>query len=289
MVESGHWADTARRRFVEGEKATEDEEGDDGEDSDEDEGSDSEAAGTITLRDPLMNMLESLEKSGFSASKVFWGNPIWCNARMGETVTKLPDGTLVQIGGEHEDFYDPDFLVYNDVIVFAPTPDGKSCRTGAPNFEIYGYPEEVFPETDFHTATHVPSLNAILILGNASREVEEGEGLQAPLATPIYLLKVGTWGMEKVETAGDGPGIIWNHKAELKDGQDVLRVAGVDGEWEGDRTQRTVVIKEGETRTVGVEFEEAWELDLANMRWTKEASSWVTVPKKKRGGKGAPF
>ncbi len=71
--------------------------------------------------------------------------PVWCNERFGASLTELPDGRFVQIGGEHEDFYDPDFCIYNDVIVF----DGKG------NFQIYGYSRETFPPTDFHSATLV--------------------------------------------------------------------------------------------------------------------------------------
>ena len=40
-------------------------------------------------------------------------NPEWCFIRNGSTVTKLPDGRIVCIGGEHEDHYDPDFCIYN--------------------------------------------------------------------------------------------------------------------------------------------------------------------------------
>jgi hypothetical protein len=35
--------------------------------------------------------------------------PIWTFDRMGATRNELPDGRLICIGGEHEDFYDPDF------------------------------------------------------------------------------------------------------------------------------------------------------------------------------------
>ena len=40
-------------------------------------------------------------------------DPVWCFIRIGSTLTKLPDGRIVCIGGEHEDFYDPDFCIYN--------------------------------------------------------------------------------------------------------------------------------------------------------------------------------
>jgi len=35
---------------------------------------------------------------------------VWCHERFGSTLTPLADGRFVQIGGEHEDYYDPDFF-----------------------------------------------------------------------------------------------------------------------------------------------------------------------------------
>lgn len=43
--------------------------------------------------------------------------PVWCFNRFGMSFTELPDGKLVQIGREHEDFYDPDFCIYNDGVI----------------------------------------------------------------------------------------------------------------------------------------------------------------------------
>ena len=39
--------------------------------------------------------------------------PVWSFVRWGATRTKLPDGRLICIGGAHEDYYDPDFYIYN--------------------------------------------------------------------------------------------------------------------------------------------------------------------------------
>jgi hypothetical protein len=81
------------------------------------------------------------------------GGPIWTFDRMGRSATELPDGRVVCIGGEHEDYYDPDFCIYNDVVVFGAND----------SIEIYGYPKEIFPPTDFHTAT--VDANRIVIVG----------------------------------------------------------------------------------------------------------------------------
>jgi hypothetical protein len=48
--------------------------------------------------------------------------PFWSWQRFGRTSTKLPDGRVIHIAGEHEDSYDSDFCIYNDVVV--EYPDG---------------------------------------------------------------------------------------------------------------------------------------------------------------------
>lgn len=59
--------------------------------------------------------------------------------------TRLRNGREIYIAGEHEDWYDPDFYIYNDVIVIHPNLE----------IQIYGYPRTVFRATDFHSATLV--------------------------------------------------------------------------------------------------------------------------------------
>lgn len=53
-----------------------------------------------------------------------WDDPIWCFNRFGATRTKLPDGRIVCIGGEHEDGYDPDFCIYNGRSYLHPNQHG---------------------------------------------------------------------------------------------------------------------------------------------------------------------
>lgn len=134
------------------------------------------------------------------------GAPAWCHDRYGMSFTSLPDGRFVQIGGEHEDSYDPDFCIYNEVFIH----DGKG------GFEILGYPEEVFPPTDFHSATLLGEW--IYIIGNLGYHTARGD------RTPVYRLHVGTWRIEKVATAGDDPGWISRHKARVEAGR--IRISG---------------------------------------------------------------
>ena len=82
------------------------------------------------------------------------------------------------IAGEHEDFYDPDFCIYNDVFVErARRPPG-----------IYRYPKDVFPPTDFHTATLVG--DEIILIGSLGyrdlRRAGRSPGAEARHADNAY-------------------------------------------------------------------------------------------------------
>ena len=80
--------------------------------------------------------------------------PVWSFDRFGQSMNILPDGRVF-IAGEHEDDYDWDFRIYNDVVVAAPNGDIE---------HIFGYPPEIFPPTDFHAAVFVPPENGIGML-----------------------------------------------------------------------------------------------------------------------------
>ncbi|HVK16359.1 MAG TPA: ankyrin repeat domain-containing protein [Fimbriiglobus sp.] len=123
---------------------------------------------------------------------------IWCYDRFGMSLTELQGGRVIEIAGEHEDYYDPDFCIYNDVIV----------HHGDGTFDIYGYPEVVFPPTDFHTATLVG--NVIFIIGNLGYAGSRRYG-----TTPVYRLDIHSLAIEPVATTGNLPGWISRHRAKL--------------------------------------------------------------------------
>ena len=101
------------------------------------------------------------------------GYPIWCYRRFGKSINRLPDGRFIEIAGEHEDFYDLNFCIYNDVIV----------HNGKGQCEIYTYPSDVFPPTDFHSATLVGDF--IYIIGNLGYKPKRRPGF-----TPVYSLNI---------------------------------------------------------------------------------------------------
>lgn len=144
----------------------------------------------------------------FAAGASSPGEPVWCYSRFGQSITRLPDGSIVEIGGEHEDSYDADFCIYNDVVVH----DGRG------GFTVFGYPREVFPPTDFHTATYCQG--AIYIVGGLGYA-----GERAPGPTPVYRLDCGTFAIERIAASGPDPGWVERHRARL-DGDDLVVTGG---------------------------------------------------------------
>lgn len=165
---------------------------------------------------------------------------VWCYDRFGSSLTRLDDGRFVQIGGEHEDFYDPDFVIYNDVVVYE----------AAGEFEIYGYPRDVFPPTDFHTATL--GRDGIYIIGCLGYPDERQPGF-----TPVYRLTLETWKIESIKTDGEMPGWIHGHRAVYNLARNTIRVTG--GEQH--------VMVNGEPELVPNSY--AFELDLSRRNWRR--------------------
>jgi hypothetical protein len=166
---------------------------------------------------------------------------VWCFDRFGSSLTRLADGRFVQIAGEHEDHYDPDFYIYNDVVIH----DGEG------SFQIFGYPKEVFPPTDFHTATLVG--DCIYIIGCLGYP-EQREDTR----TPVYRLKLETWEIESVPASGETPRWLHRHRARLQPTQDVIRVEA------------------GDVLTMGADGnpeitpnDDQFELDLSSFQWRK--------------------
>lgn len=168
-----------------------------------------------------------------------YAQPIWCYDRFGRSITLLPDGRIVEIGGEHEDYYDSDFCIYNDVVVF----NGKG------DFTILGYPEAVFPPTDFHTATLVD--NYIYIIGSLGYMNKRLYG-----ETPVYRLSIRNFEIEKIHTKGENPGWISDHHAMLTSNHTIKISGGKTGIMTHDRPEL-------------IKNEEVFELDLTSFHWTK--------------------
>ncbi len=124
--------------------------------------------------------------------------PIWTFERMGATRTPHPDGRMICVGGEYEDFHDSDFCIYNDVVII--DIDGS--------VEIYGYPEELFPPTDFHSATLLD--DRVILIGRLGYH-----GKRHPGETPVYSLDLRDYRIEPLPSGGDRPGWIFEHEAEL--------------------------------------------------------------------------
>lgn len=169
------------------------------------------------LDNSLWNWLIKTRHSAFSATQILDGpspfdaGPSWCFNRFGRSKTALADSRVVYIGGEHEDHYDPDFFIYNDVVVLDPN--------GA--ISIYGYPKDKFAPTDFHSATLVDK--RIVIIGGLGYPDARRAG-----STPIYRLNLDRMRMEKLPSYGEAPGWIWGHQAVLAPDRRAILVRGGD-------------------------------------------------------------
>ena len=161
--------------------------------------------------------------------------PFWSWQRFGRTSTALPDGRVIHIAGEHEDGYDPDFCIYNDVVV----------QYAGGRREFFLYPKDAFPPTDFHTATLVGS--KIVLIGSLSY----GD-LRRPGETQVLTLDIVSLRIERVATTGEGPGWLSRHIAE-KIGETRILVAG--GEMQ---------TADAYAPNTGV-----FELDLSTMTWRR--------------------
>jgi hypothetical protein len=174
--------------------------------------------------------------------------PIWTFERMGATRSTLADGRTLCVGGEHEDYYDPDFCIYNDLVVFGP----------AGEIEIYGYPEEVFPPTDFHTATLVNE--QIILIGRLGYQ-----NARRPGYTPVYSLDVASYRIAEMHTTGGNPGWIFGHDANLgADG--IIRISGGEN-----------ILMEGGKQKIKRSVEE-FALDPSSWTWRRTTNrNWFQV------------
>ena len=152
------------------------------------------------MTNPFWQWVVQTEDTGYTNNEAFDGpssfdeGPCWSFDRFGQTKTQLPDGRMVYIGGEHEDSYDPDFYIYNDIVII--TPDGE--------ITIYGYPEKDFPPTDFHSAT-LHGKEIILI--GALSYIENRD----PSETQVLRLNTEDWSIKKQKTT-QPPGWISKHQ-----------------------------------------------------------------------------
>jgi hypothetical protein len=197
------------------------------------------------MNNPVWEWLIKSKLSAFLAAEKLNGpdpldsGPGWCFDRFGQSSTELPDGRIVLIAGEHEDHYDPDFYIYNDVVV--QHADGK--------IEIFGYPQDIFPPTDFHTATLAG--NRIIIIGRLSYPEERKPG-----TTSVTVLNLDTFAISKVASSGSPPGWLYSHNATLT------------------KDNASILVQSGKLDTGGddgalIENVDDWRLNLADWRWER--------------------
>ena len=161
--------------------------------------------------------------------------PFWSWQRSGRTSTSLLDGRIVHVAGSHEDFYDPDFCVYNDVVI--EHSDGHA--------EILLYPQDVFPPSDFHSATLIG--REIILIGSVGYR-----DLRRPGETQVFKLDTETLRIERVRTTGASPGWIAHHAAQQLS-ETMISISGGEVETSEGRKTNTA----------------SFTLDLETMTWQR--------------------
>lgn len=136
-----------------------------------------------------------------------YATPQWHFCRFGHTETLLPNCSLFLIAGEFEDWYDPDFYIYNDVIEWQL---GKLP-------EIYCYPSTDFPPTDFHTTVSVDNGNRLIIIGSLGYHDERDED-----HIQVLQLDVSSRRIEKIKCIGDDPGWMDSVDASVRSDGKIL-------------------------------------------------------------------
>jgi hypothetical protein len=145
----------------------------------------------------------------FKGPSSYGGNAGWCFNRFGRSLTTLSDGTTIVIAGEHEDHYDPDFFIYNDVVIARPNGE----------IEILGYPEDHFPPTDFHSATLIDG--ELILIGNLSYSLQRQIG-----ETQVFTYGIATKRFRRIVTSGEAPGWISRHEARLDERNGIIVQGG---------------------------------------------------------------
>lgn len=122
----------------------------------------------------------------------------------------------------------------------------------------------MFPPTYFHSATFVPTQNAIFIIGCFGFETEKTSQWHTQDQTPVYRLEVGTWKIEKVDTTGVGPVWIWAHSERLEGNEIFVFSENVD------IVKMNMIMKRGGERDIlpnGEVGGAKWALNLDTMVW----------------------
>lgn len=167
----------------------------------------------------------------------------WCAERHGQSRTVLPDGREILVGGEYEDSYDPQFYIYNDVIV--KHPDG--------NIEIFGYPNDVFLPTDFHTATLID--DDIWLIGSLGYTQHRNFN-----TTQIYRLNTTNYKITKVKSTNN-IGWIHKHNAHFSDGKIIISGGTIE------RSSHEPLFENIDTWSLDINTL-TWE-NLTNLQWQR--------------------
>jgi len=115
-------------------------------------------------------------------------------------------------------------------------------------------PKDIFPPTDFHTATLVDE-ETLLIIGSLGYSKDRQTGI-----TPVYSLNINSFQITKVNTTGENPGWIYEHRSIVSKDNKTVKITG------------GIIQREHLWDNL-----DEWELDLQTSTWSR--LSHITWPR----------
>ena len=122
--------------------------------------------------------------------------------------------------------------------------------TAAASITIYGYPENIFPPTDYATATLLG--DQIWIIGCLGYKESRDER-----PTQVRVLDTNDWSIHTLQCHGDDPGTIWGHQTEISSDGSHLLISG------GERHCRVLEMEARSLRNPNIHL-----LNLATHTWS---------------------
>lgn len=145
---------------------------------------------------------------------------------------------------ESQDYYDPDFDIYNDVTIKYHDQDLKF------SYEIWNYPESQFPPVYAHSTVYDDRTNQVYITGGLGTGDRQRKGV-----TEIYQLNLESKDIQQVETFGESPPCLHNHETKMWN-YDLIEMKG------GHILKNNIVIKNLYV----------WYFNLKTKTWLKQES-----------------
>lgn len=209
-------------------------------------------------------ILEAFEQYNLELNKLAWIPPRLRLGVSSESIFKKDIFDLF-IGGntaevdwkwyDSKDYYDPDFMIYNDVTIQYFDQDFKF------SYEIWNYPKEQFPPVYSHSTVYDERTNKVYITGGLGSGNRQRKGI-----TEIYQFDLESKDIQKIEAVGVSPPCLHNHDTKMWN-YDLIEMKG------------GYIIKDG----IAIKNLYVWYFHLKTEIWSQQELEkyhhWLITPK----------